>query len=72
MDYAVYKHDIQHIILDNLQFMTPSQRNGGGSSRSGNFDKFDNQDTAIEAFRKFATTRNVRCFHFLRCCVLII
>lgn len=55
MEYASYVHDVQHIILDNLQFMI--SRNGSGSRNS--FDKFDYQDMAIEKFRKFATERNV-------------
>jgi len=55
MDYAAYVHDVQHIILDNLQFMI--SRNSSGSRNS--FDKFDYQDMAIEKFRKFATERNV-------------
>jgi twinkle protein len=53
MDYAVYCHDVEHIILDNLQFMI--SRNTLNKS----FDKFDVQDVAIEKFRKFATDRNV-------------
>lgn len=36
MDYAVYVHDVQHIILDNLQFML------SGQGKSG-MDKFDIQ-----------------------------
>ena len=53
MDYAVYVHDVEHIILDNMQFMI--------SRKSGNstFDKFDVQDVAVEKFRKFATEKNV-------------
>ena len=54
MDYAVYVHDVEHIILDNMQFMI-SRQSGKGSS----FDKFETQDIAIEKFRKFATERNV-------------
>jgi twinkle protein len=53
MDYAAYVHDVEHIILDNLQFMI--SRNQARSS----FDKFDYQDMAIEKFRKFATEKNV-------------
>lgn len=53
MDYSVYVHDVEHIILDNLQFMI--SRN----STNGSFDKFDVQDMAIEKFRRFATERNV-------------
>ena len=30
MDYAVYVHDVEHIILDNLQFMISRESNGGG------------------------------------------
>jgi len=51
MEFAVYVHDVQHIILDNLQFMMESPGKG--------FDKYDMQDRAIETFRKFATTHNV-------------
>lgn len=54
MEYSVYVHDVQHIILDNMQFMM--SRNTRGFS---NFDKFDMQDIAIEKFRRFATEHNV-------------
>ena len=53
MQYAVYVHDVEHVILDNLQFML--SRNYG----KGGFDKFDVQDYAVEVFRKFATEHNV-------------
>lgn len=53
MEYAVYVNDVEHIILDNMQFMIT--RNGKKSS----FDKFEVQDLAIEKFRKFATEHNV-------------
>lgn len=44
MDYAVYANDVQHIILDNLQFMlTRNPREGHGGKRPGPFDKFDAQ-----------------------------
>ena len=44
MDYAVYANDVQHIILDNLQFMlTRSTREGQGTKRTGPWDKFDAQ-----------------------------
>ena len=58
MDYATYVHDVEHIILDNLQFMLTRDYK---SSRSyaGYYDKFDMQDIALEKFRKFATDRNV-------------
>lgn len=55
MDYAVYVNDVEHIILDNMQFMVSLKDLGRGST----FDKFDVQDVAIEKFRKFATDRNV-------------
>ena len=32
---------------------------GAGRTRYSNFDKFDNQDAAIEAFRRFATLNDV-------------
>jgi len=51
MEYAVYAYDVEHVILDNLQFMTGSNARG--------FEKFDILDSAIEKFRKFATTKNV-------------
>eukprot|EP00586_Coscinodiscus_wailesii_P018891 CAMPEP_0172515116 /NCGR_PEP_ID=MMETSP1066-20121228/265464_1 /TAXON_ID=671091 /ORGANISM="Coscinodiscus wailesii, Strain CCMP2513" /LENGTH=175 /DNA_ID=CAMNT_0013296067 /DNA_START=291 /DNA_END=818 /DNA_ORIENTATION=- len=50
MDYATYVHDVEHIILDNMQFML---------TRQNSKDKFDVQDVAIEKFRRFATERNV-------------
>lgn len=56
MEYAAYVHDVEHIILDNMQFMISRQANKGKSS---SYDKFDMQDIAIEKFRKFATEYNV-------------
>ncbi|KAL7465656.1 hypothetical protein ACHAXS_007329 [Conticribra weissflogii] len=56
MEYAAYVHDVEHIILDNLQFMISRQAIDG---RGSSFDKFDMQDMAIEKFRKFATDYNV-------------
>ena len=50
LEVAVYKHDVQHIIIDNLQFMMPNHRG---------FDKFDALDEAITSFRRFATERHV-------------
>lgn len=42
MDYAVYAKDVQHIILDNLQFMLT--RTGGKSDgRASTWDKFEAQ-----------------------------
>jgi twinkle protein len=51
MDYAVYVYDVRHVIIDNLQFMLSGQGKG--------FERFDNQDLAIETFRKFATEKNI-------------
>ncbi|CAM9440663.1 unnamed protein product [Phaeothamnion confervicola] len=59
MEYAVYANDVEHIILDNLQFMLDRSGSGGGSGSGGRFDKFDLQDAALDKFRKFATERNV-------------
>ena len=53
MEYAVYVHDVEHIILDNMQFMISRENN------NSSFDKFEVQDRAIEKFRKFATEKNV-------------
>lgn len=44
MDYAVYANDVQHIILDNLQFMlTRGAQEGQREKRAGPWDKFDAQ-----------------------------
>jgi hypothetical protein len=51
MEYAVYVYDVEHILLDNLQFMLSEQGRG--------FDKFDLQDRAISLFREFASSHNV-------------
>ena len=58
MDYAVYRDDITHIILDNLQFMMQRSEQ---STRGAIYDKFESQDIIIEKFRKFATLKNVPC-----------
>lgn len=51
MEYSVYAHDVQHIILDNLQFMM-------GNSFKG-YERFDAQERALCEFRRFATAQNV-------------
>ncbi|KAF1785135.1 P-loop containing nucleoside triphosphate hydrolase [Phytophthora cactorum] len=51
MEYAVYAYDVQHILLDNVQFMMAGQGRG--------FDKFERQDAALDKFRKFASSKNV-------------
>jgi twinkle protein len=48
MDYAVYAHDMQFVIVDNLQFMLSRV----GRSKSGFSDRFDQQDLAVEKFRR--------------------
>ena len=55
MDFAVYKYDVEHIVIDNLQFMMPRNY----ERKSINFDKFEAQDTVIDRFRKFATEKQV-------------
>jgi twinkle protein len=52
MEYAVYVYDVEHIVLDNLQFMTPTHLVKG-------FDKFDQLDMSIARLRKFATSKNI-------------
>ncbi|XP_014668437.1 PREDICTED: twinkle protein, mitochondrial-like isoform X2 [Priapulus caudatus] len=49
MSHAVYVHDIQHAIIDNVQFMI------GMDTR---VDRFWRQDLVVSSFRKFATTNN--------------
>ena len=51
MEYSVYAYDVEHIILDNLQFMM-------GASYKG-YERFDAQERALHEFRKFATAQNV-------------
>lgn len=50
MTYARYAHDVEHVVLDNLQFMI---------STGAHQNKFDVQDNAIAKFREFATRANV-------------
>ncbi|KAM9336512.1 twinkle mtDNA helicase [Symphorus nematophorus] len=47
MQHAVYMYDINHVIIDNLQFMMGQE--------NLSVDKFAVQDHIIGAFRKFAT-----------------
>jgi len=51
MEYAVYKYDVSHIVLDNLQFMVSGQAFGPR--------KFDYQDHVVSLLRKFSTSKNV-------------
>ncbi|XP_070566841.1 twinkle mtDNA helicase-like [Ptychodera flava] len=52
MSHAVYVHDIEHVIIDNLQFMV------GLSDRASSMDRFSQYDNVIAAFRRFVTTNN--------------
>eukprot|EP00741_Cyanophora_paradoxa_P005101 tig00000857_g4943.t1 len=51
MEHAWYRHDVGHIVLDNLQFLLSGQSKG--------LDKFDLQDDAIKKLRAFATEKHV-------------
>ncbi|CAG7729053.1 unnamed protein product [Allacma fusca] len=46
------KYDIEHVVIDNLQFMLGTGENGG------QHDRFWQQDIVIGAFRKFCNERN--------------
>lgn len=52
MAHAVYVYDIQHVIIDNLQFML-------GASHHASLDRYAVQNMAVAEFRKFASSRNV-------------
>ena len=51
MSHAAYVHDIQHVIVDNLQFML-------GSNYQVH-DRYTVQNQAIAEFRKFASAKNI-------------
>lgn len=51
IEYGIYKYQIGHVCLDNLQFLLGTQEKG--------FKKFDLQDEAIERFRKLSTDNDV-------------
>ncbi|GAB0492116.1 hypothetical protein MMPV_003375 [Pyropia vietnamensis] len=64
MDHAVYVHDVGHVLLDNLQFLTSSGGRAGGGGNGGGgggtrWDTYEAMDRAIHKFRRFATDRNV-------------
>lgn len=79
MDSAVFQDDLQHIIIDNLQFMMPriggsatsdssSSTTSGTESESRSKDnvfteKMIFQDKVIDKLRSFATTKNVSHLH---------
>ena len=48
MEYAVYVYDVEHILLDNLQFMLSSQM-----ANASGFQRFEAQEQALEKFRRF-------------------
>ena len=52
MAHAVYVYDIQHVIVDNLQFML-------GTTHHASIDRYAVQNMAVGEFRKFASSRNV-------------
>uniref|UniRef100_A0A182JX93 DNA 5'-3' helicase n=1 Tax=Anopheles christyi TaxID=43041 RepID=A0A182JX93_9DIPT len=52
IEHAQYVHDIQHVIIDNLQFMM------GVLDETKHLDRYWKQDAIIAAFRTFATKRN--------------
>lgn len=52
IEHAQYVHDIQHVIIDNVQFMM------GTSDEARHLDRFWKQDAIISAFRTFATKKN--------------
>ncbi|KAL4479607.1 hypothetical protein ABPG72_004203 [Tetrahymena utriculariae] len=51
IEYSIYKYDIQHVVIDNLQFLLGTQAKG--------FSKFDLQERAIEAFRQLTTKKDI-------------
>lgn len=52
IEHAQYVHDINHVIIDNVQFMM------GTSDETKHIDRFWKQDAIIAAFRTFATRKN--------------
>lgn len=52
IDHAQYVHDINHVIIDNVQFMM------GMTDEPKHIDRFWKQDAIIAAFRTFATRKN--------------
>lgn len=52
IEHAQYVHDVQHVIIDNVQFMM------GTADEPKHVDRFWRQDAIIAAFRTFATKKN--------------
>ena len=73
MDFSVYVDDVQHIILDNLQFLMPRSTTRRSITititptiiiiiiivNTIGIEKIDAQDEVIDKFRKFASEKNV-------------
>lgn len=55
IDFCIYRDDVEHIIIDNLQFMMPRREAGVNMAMS----KFDMQDIVVDRLRKLATEKNV-------------
>lgn len=55
MEYGHYVHDIAHVVLDNLQFMTSGQ----ARPNAGAYGRFEVMDDAMQRLRAFSTERNV-------------
>lgn len=51
MTHALHAHDIQHVIVDNLQFMISGQGQG--------WERWEVQDEALSVFRRFASEHGV-------------
>ncbi|KAK3083918.1 hypothetical protein FSP39_005339, partial [Pinctada imbricata] len=51
LEHGVYMHDINHVIIDNLQFMM-------GSAYSPSEDRYAKQDMIFGLLRAFATEKN--------------
>ena len=54
MEAAAWNYDIEHVILDNLQFMI-----GSSTGQQKFMNRFDIQDDALGKFRSFCTKHNV-------------
>lgn len=52
IEHAQYVHDINHVIIDNVQFMM------GISDEAKHMDRFWKQDAIIASFRTFASKKN--------------
>ena len=51
IEFAVYKYDVSHIVLDNLQFMVSGQAYG--------FDKFEHQDRGTTSLFSLLWSRSL-------------